>query len=511
MNSLRHRPGLASMCPGMMRPPSQRGATYTPSCGEPKWTVTTKSTIASSTTPAPASQIHGTAVHRTAFPPCSALPKVLTHSTYSAVGRRSGSTTVTKTRSMASSTGEHLGQIYQHPGRRSPNVAALIRQHKEYARAMLEVARRTAMVLRVHHKGERHLEHLGDLERVDSERKRHFDDADDRGDLEPGPGHISIEPADHRDMVPRQPDFLLGLAQRRLSRIGVALLDASAGKRNLPGMRRQMRGALGQQHGHALGAVDERDQHRGRAQSGARRRHPWVEIVIAAGRLPQSSGFNRIGRSAKAASSGSPELQETFDNPVWSMKIRRCQWFGPDPPGRVGSSLPIRFRFAQLKEHPAAPHPELRRLSARVLRPEFNELVEHRPRERALECAARQNIGRRLAARSRCDAQRVVGSRRHKFVQIGAEYQSLVATFAVDRHRYGEKGDIVDLDAAALGRGDQPITAIRLTAQNGGEELDERQAADGRSAIKPATVARDPHVEIAAVGRRPPTGRGSHL
>jgi len=38
--------------------------------------------------------------------------------------------------------------------------------------------------------------------------------------------------------------------------------------------------------------------------------------VIAAGRLPQSSGFNRIGRSAKAASSGSPELQETFDNPV---------------------------------------------------------------------------------------------------------------------------------------------------------------------------------------------------
>src|ERR1700730_16672150 len=153
MNSLRHRPGLASMCPGMMRPPSQRGGTYTPSCGEPKWTVTTKSTIASSTTPAPASQIHGTAVHRTAFPPCSAPPKVLTHSTYSAVGRRSGSTTVTKTRSMASSTGEHLGQIYQHPGRRSPNVAALIRQHKEYARPMLEVARGAAVVLRVDDKG----------------------------------------------------------------------------------------------------------------------------------------------------------------------------------------------------------------------------------------------------------------------------------------------------------------------------------------------------------------------
>src|SRR5690349_9371206 len=98
-----------------------------------------KSTIANSTTPAPASQIHGTAVHRTVFRPGSAL-KALTHARYSAVGRRSGNTTVRKTRSMASSTGEHLGQIHQHPGGCSPDVAALIRQHKEYARAMLEVA-----------------------------------------------------------------------------------------------------------------------------------------------------------------------------------------------------------------------------------------------------------------------------------------------------------------------------------------------------------------------------------
>src|SRR5260370_18894545 len=139
--------------------------------------------MATGTPPAPASQIHGTAVHRTAFPPCSA-PKVPTHTRYSAVGSRSGSTTVRKTRSMAFSTGEYLGQIYQHPGGRSPNVAALLRHHTQYARPMLEVARCATVVLWVSNEGHPHLEYLGDLERIDGERKRDFADPHDQTHLE---------------------------------------------------------------------------------------------------------------------------------------------------------------------------------------------------------------------------------------------------------------------------------------------------------------------------------------
>jgi MoxR-like ATPase len=176
----------------------------------------------------------------------------------------------------------------------------------------------------------------------------------------------------------------------------------------------------------------------------------------------------------------------------------------------MASSIPIWCSLAQPKELPPAPYPELRRPSDRLLRRKFDELVKHRTREPGLNSLTHQNIGRRLAARSRFDAQGVVGSRRHKFVQIGTEYQLLVATFALDRHFHGKKGHVLDLDAAAFGRGDQPITAIRLTAQNGGEELDERQAADGRSAIKPGTVARDPHFEVAAVDRQPLPGGGGH-
>src|SRR5437868_5790392 len=132
------------------------------------------------------------------------------------------------------------------------------------------------------------------------------------------------------------------------------------------------------------------------------------------------------------------------------------------PPAEMASSRPIRCSLAQPKEYPPAPHPELRRFSDPLLRPELDELIKHRPREPGFETVAYQNIGRRLAARSRFDAQGVVGARRHKFVQIGAEYQLLVGTFALDRHRYGEKGYVLDLDKAAFGRSDQPITAIRL-------------------------------------------------
>jgi hypothetical protein len=90
--------------------PSHRGGTYTPCCGEPKWTVTTISTIASSAAPAPASQSHGTVLHELAAPPGDG-PRIATHRRYSAVGRSNGNTIVRKTRNMISSTGEHLRQI----------------------------------------------------------------------------------------------------------------------------------------------------------------------------------------------------------------------------------------------------------------------------------------------------------------------------------------------------------------------------------------------------------------
>src|SRR5205823_14691783 len=97
----------------------------------------------------------------------------------------SGSTIVTMTRSMARSIRQHLGQIDQDPGGRPPDVAALVRQHEKAAAASGGFALDALMVAPVDDKGERHLERLGDLERIDGESERRLDEADDRRDLKP--------------------------------------------------------------------------------------------------------------------------------------------------------------------------------------------------------------------------------------------------------------------------------------------------------------------------------------
>ncbi len=99
------------------------------------------------------------------------------------------------------------------------------------------------MIARVEDVGERYLKDFGHLKRVGDERKGGGDDADDRGDFEPGPGHVSVEPPDHGYVIGGQADFFLGLAQRGGDRVVVAGLDAAAGKRDLTGVRAQMGGS----------------------------------------------------------------------------------------------------------------------------------------------------------------------------------------------------------------------------------------------------------------------------
>ena len=70
---------------------------------------------------------------------------------------------VRRTRGIPSSTGEHLGQVYQHSRRRPPDVPVLVRQNKKDPRTLLEYACHAPMVARVENKRKRHFEHLGHL------------------------------------------------------------------------------------------------------------------------------------------------------------------------------------------------------------------------------------------------------------------------------------------------------------------------------------------------------------
>src|SRR5271165_2584554 len=125
----------------------------------------TNKTIASKSTPAPASQIQGSDAHATAPLSCGA-PKVATHNKYSAVGSSSGKTIVKKTRIMTVLAAEHLGQIHQHPSGCTPDVAVPVWQHKEYPAAFFEHALCPPMIARVEDEGQRYFENIGDFERV---------------------------------------------------------------------------------------------------------------------------------------------------------------------------------------------------------------------------------------------------------------------------------------------------------------------------------------------------------
>jgi len=93
----------------------------------------------------------------------------------------------------------------------------------------------------------------------------------------------------------------------------------------------------------------------------------------------------------------------------------------------------------------------------------------------------------------------MLGPGRHNLVEIGPKTQPAFAAAAGGFEFDGEEGRIFDGDAAALDRRDQPEAAVGFAAQDRGEKFDETGAGDGRTAIEPGAVARDPHVEIAVI------------
>src|SRR5260370_359657 len=127
-------------------------------------------------------------------------------------------------------------------------------------------------------------------------------------------------------------------------------------------------------------------------------------------------------------------------------------------------------------------------------------------RKARLERGPHQDIGCRCAVGSGFDAQWAVRTGSHNLVEIGAEDQPLVAALALHVERDRDEWRVLDRDAAALGRGHQPIAAVSLAAQHGGEQLDQGAAVDRRAPIIPCAGARAPHVELPEFGQGAMTG-----
>ena len=95
-------------------------------------------------------------------------------------------------------------------------------------------------------------------------------------------------------MITAESDFLLGFAQRRRDLVRIAVFHPAAGKSDLAGMTRQMRGTLGQQYGKTLAPVDQPDQDRRGAQLD-QRNHAGIEFMVAPVRPAATVGANDPG------------------------------------------------------------------------------------------------------------------------------------------------------------------------------------------------------------------------
>ena len=117
------------------------------------------------------------------------------------------------------------------------------------------------MVRLIHQKGERHLEDVGDFRRIGFDIEWRRDQRHDRPDQITGAGAVGIEITERFDARRIERNFFIGLADGSGRRIAITGIDAATRKRDLTGVRRQMRGAFGKEHSQRCGCAN-RNQYR---------------------------------------------------------------------------------------------------------------------------------------------------------------------------------------------------------------------------------------------------------
>ena len=108
-----------------------------------------------------------------------------------------------------------LAKLTRMPGGGTPDEAALIGQYVVAAGQSSTAVAVAALVERLDHEVQRHLERVGDLVAIEPQRERRRDPADHRMDAKAGHRVVGRELAQHLDPGRIEPDLLLGLAQRR--------------------------------------------------------------------------------------------------------------------------------------------------------------------------------------------------------------------------------------------------------------------------------------------------------
>ena len=217
------------------------------------------------------------------------------------------------------------------------------------SRRALILAAVALVVFRIHEKIERYLEHFGNFTRVGFDIKGRRHDANDRHYGKTGARPVIGKPADDLDVAPMNADLLFRFAKCRFLGRDVAPFDMAARKADLSRVMRQIIGALGQQHGHAVPTCYHGDQHRCRGQD-FWRSYAGIEIVVAVAYAPVAAGL------------------KSFDDPVWLQFLTRARLVAFDG-------------VAKFMEDAAAPHPKYLRLFDLFFNAQRHQIVKGRPIE----------------------------------------------------------------------------------------------------------------------------------
>src|SRR5262245_17940357 len=118
--------------------------------------------------------------------------------------------------------------VLQNTSRRAPDVALFKRHGIKAPLGARKRARVCCVVAHVHEEGERYLEGIGNLARIELELKAFAYDGDDRNDAIAGSGAVRIEVAERIDETLFEPDLLVRLAQRGGEGALVLLLHLAA-------------------------------------------------------------------------------------------------------------------------------------------------------------------------------------------------------------------------------------------------------------------------------------------
>ena len=138
-----------------------------------------------------------------------------------------------------------------------------------------------AVIRRVKHMRQRHIEHFIYLARLRNWGEIGSDMSQNGGDLKPGYRFMFGKPTQNLHLVWRKANFFMRLAQSGSFRARIALANLTAGQSNLPWMMLQMRCPLGEDQCCASGPVPQADQHRrGQKTATGWKNEAWVQIKI---------------------------------------------------------------------------------------------------------------------------------------------------------------------------------------------------------------------------------------